>query len=1192
MPIQEGDIRLLKASVQDDVPEGGGRATGVAVVDGQSNNLFPDVSELDRTYGRISLRKVFAGVDTSTVDTYYGAHVIVAEPPSDPRVSVTLFTTASWSDERVAAANKLESYLALGAETRWSLYGNHLAGQRSVQVLAERSVASPAVGDVLGLVRRDAPYDQQFVRIVRIISRAVDQVLADQYGEYRRDILVMEISDPLRTPFPGGTAARYTADWYSPPTRVHATFAADATAYYGVAPLALAANTGDMVLRAGSIYSQLVPSARSEAPIIDARALGDQVLIVPIDGAPPLTFTSTAIANPGAAVQRFFGRAIARGSLAISVAGVTLTDDSNGAIVPTAGFSGTVEYATGAVSFARATGVNAVASFAAAQASAVATAGHSQSTPITIGNRGYTYVTNLSPAPAPGSVRVDYMALGRWYSLVDNGAGGLTGDDGVGTGMVDYATGSLAATLGALPDANTEVLYSWGAPAHYLSHVGTTVFAAPAVRIQIAGGALSPGQITLTYTAGGAAQVCTDTGAGAITGQGSGWVDYANGRIVLRPSLLPDAGTDVVTQYRQGLVVTETHPAGGASTQFTLGHAVLPGSVTLVFSDALGGQYTVRDDGAGAFVLADASLRNTSAGGGQNNSSFASATSYAVANPAGIGGSINYATGACALGAQVSVQVSEQRRQYTDYGGQWSSEWETGTVVTVASGNVQVSYRRATDTNGAPQSQSDPVPAVELDLLPTVANSLVPGSLRLTLGGAVYVDRAGSLVRDPSPATNSGLVAGTVNYAAGKAVIADFPGGASPSVSVACLTRRGYWREWQYRFRVAGAPLQPASLVLRANRAADSVQISVSSDAAGVLSAAQAAGSVDFEFGIVSLSFGSMVADATLTQQEKAEWWYHPSRVVGGQIFRPLLTLPDTAVYNAVAVSNLPLSAAVLGIDPVRLPVDGRVPVLRKGDVLVIHHTARRAPETVTNGQTITLGRVRIARVLVVGANGVSIPDGYTTDLDAGTITFTAVGGYSQPVTIAHRIEDMALCSDAQINGELTITRPLTHDFPLGSYVSSALLCGDLHARVSHLFDQVTWTSTWADVRIGTAASASYNAVQYPVVVTNDGAVQERWLILFTNTNTVNVIGETIGEIVTAHAITNLLAPINPATGSPYFSISAAGWGAGWSAGNCVRINTVAANFPIWVARTVLQGPPASAGDQFILGVRGDVDTP
>jgi hypothetical protein len=145
MAILDGDIVLLKSEVLDDVPEGGGMATGAAVVDGVSNNLFNDISELDRTYGDVSLRKVFPGVLTDDVDGYYGSHVIIAMAPADPRVSATLFTTRGWSDERTAAQNKLESYLALGAATRLTLYGNHLVGQRSVQVHCAHATASPDV---------------------------------------------------------------------------------------------------------------------------------------------------------------------------------------------------------------------------------------------------------------------------------------------------------------------------------------------------------------------------------------------------------------------------------------------------------------------------------------------------------------------------------------------------------------------------------------------------------------------------------------------------------------------------------------------------------------------------------------------------------------------------------------------------------------------------------------------------------------------------------------------------------------------------------------------------------------------------------------------------------------------------------------------------------------------------------------
>lgn len=1187
MPILDGDIQLLQSAVLDDVPEGGGMATGQEVVDGVSNNLFPDISQLDRTYGRISLRKVFPAVLTDTVDGYYGSHVIIAQAPGDPRVSAALFTTGAWPDQRTAAQNKLESYIAMGAESRYSLYGNHLAGQRSVQVHCSKTAPNPGVGDVFALVQRDNAANFQFFRVTRIVSRLVDQVFTDVHGDYLRDVLVLEIPDALRMAFAGSDVTRFTAGYYNPATRVHSTFPADATSYYGVAGLAQAASLGDLTIKADSVYTQLLPSALAESPIIDARCAGGRELIVPITGAPALTFSSAVSTAPGEVAVRYFGSAVKRGSVALSVSGVTLVDDSAGNLVTASGFTGSVDYASGSVALARSTGISATVNGTAAHAVALAIAVHTDSTPITIGNRGYTYVKNLSPAPSPGSVSVDYMALGKWYRLLDNGSGGLAGDDGVGAGMVDYATGSLSVTLGALPDTNTQIFFAWGTPAHHSSHVGGAVFQAPAMRITVPGGALQPSNLTVTYRAGGVDRVVTDDGAGALVGAGSGWVDYANGKLVLAPSLLPDSNSDVVTQYRQGAQVSSVHVAGGVSTNFVLANAVLPKSLTLVFSDNVGGRYTVGDDGAGNLVLREASLQATGSGG-QQFGAWTSRASIALSSTAGIGGTINYATGAVALGGQVDMVATTQSRDI--FNG--IKTWSQAPTLASSSGNIVATYRQAGNAAGALQTQTQPIEPLQIDLLPSVSNTLVPGSLRLTLAGSVYVDRAGSLVRDPSASTNAGLVAGAVNYAAGQVTLSDYAGGGAPVASVACLTRKGVWEDYEIRFRISGAPVQPASFALRANRASDSVQITASSDLTGDISGAETEGEVDAQFGLVSVRFGAWVADAGLSPQEKSEWWYDAGAVVLGQIFRPRLILTETALYNAVAVSCLPLSAAVLGLDPVRLPVDGRVPVLRKGDVLVVHHSATTAPAGVANGQTINLGRVRLARVRVIGANDATITAGYTQDLDAGTVTFTDVTGYSQPVRIEHRIEDMALCSDAQINGDLTITRPLTHDFPLGSLVSSALIMGDLKARVSHWFDQQTWTGVWSDTLIGSDASSSYNTVQFPVEVTNRGALQERWRIVFTNVTTVSVIGETVGQIVTGHAIANLLAPINPATGVPYFSIDPAGWGGGWSAGNVVRFNTVAANYPVWVARTVLQGPASQANDYFTIGIRGDVDTP
>ncbi len=116
MPIQSGDVKLLKSAVMADVPEGGGAPTGLVIADGVSNAIFPDISELDRAGGRVNLRKTFVQVATDDTDTYFGANVIVAEPPQDERVSVTLFSTRKTFDTREQAQTRIEAYLNKGPE--------------------------------------------------------------------------------------------------------------------------------------------------------------------------------------------------------------------------------------------------------------------------------------------------------------------------------------------------------------------------------------------------------------------------------------------------------------------------------------------------------------------------------------------------------------------------------------------------------------------------------------------------------------------------------------------------------------------------------------------------------------------------------------------------------------------------------------------------------------------------------------------------------------------------------------------------------------------------------------------------------------------------------------------------------------------------------------------------------------------
>lgn len=288
-----------------------------------------------------------------------------------------------------------------------------------------------------------------------------------------------------------------------------------------------------------------------------------------------------------------------------------------------------------------------------------------------------------------------------------------------------------------------------------------------------------------------------------------------------------------------------------------------------------------------------------------------------------------------------------------------------------------------------------------------------------------------------------------------------------------------------------------------------------------------------------------------------------------------------------------------LGIDPAPFAYQsGSVPAIRTKDKVLVHSTIGMTPATISNGQTVTTGRTTLSRLRVIGNNGTvhgtftrgqTAPTGlgFTADLDAGTVTFSSVSGLSQPVTVEHRIEELLRVTG--VSGiTVTFNRGLSRAYPAGTRVSSLLTLGDLQARVSLSFAQTTWTGAYADTVTGSSPAADYNVTSYPIAVVNKGSVGERWALIFTNTTSYRIVGELLGEIGTG-TIGADCAPNNPATGVPYFTILASGWGSGWAAGNVYRFNTLGANSPVWVGRCVAPSTP-SGSDAVTLQLRGYVN--
>ena len=197
-------------------------------------------------------------------------------------------------------------------------------------------------------------------------------------------------------------------------------------------------------------------------------------------------------------------------------------------------------------------------------------------------NRGYSYVTILRPLPAPGTVQISFRALGRNYSLADDGFGRLAGS---GSGTINYITGAVAITLDALPDDRSAVVFYWGQRESYTSRAGTLDFRAPEYAFELEKPGITPGSLSVTWLSAGVLRTATANTAGTFSGDAAGEVSYTQGIVRIRPAHMLDPGGSFQLDYtfsdvREELITgLSTDPAGQVS--FTLADQPAPGTLEL-----------------------------------------------------------------------------------------------------------------------------------------------------------------------------------------------------------------------------------------------------------------------------------------------------------------------------------------------------------------------------------------------------------------------------------------------------------------------------------------------------------------------------------------------------------------------------------------------------------------------------------
>ncbi len=629
MPIETKDLVIYESERLTDNADGGGKYNGQVIIDGQSNNLFDDVSELDRTMGDVSMRKIFPAVTTNDADKLMGATVFISENPKDPNVSALLFSTTSWTDERQAAKNRVENYKAKGGQIAGTPLDTHLKGMKLLQVAMFPQETESSVGDTIVLISDEGKTleHEQYLYIIKVETRTAITVIDGKYVEYK--IATYTLNDPLDMDYVGLSAQQ----WYSgqaSKTIIRDSIVADTGEYYASVGLGEDTQVGEYTVKAQSIFAQLIPSAQTESPIVDVNAAGESAILVPgNDGFITASFPTTV----GVSQNLYIGSSVMPSSLSFSLFGQPVTDQGGLLKTSTGTQVGTIDYQRGLIQWtASATAGATTLSITFKPAATPNQYFQSEARPVTQNNQSSNWNGVLVPIPTPGSLSISYMSQGKFYELKDDGTGQLKGSSSsFGSGMINYETGTWLLTTGALPDVDTPILLQWGTPMVTFVRSNLSVEKA-AFDFDLGQTGIAPG-VTINWILEGEAKTAVSNAQGKFTGDATGEINYATGAGKIIPNKLPQKNTQFTVIYNFGEQLTQTKsaiaPDLNQKLSFTIGTgaAIQPNSVELSIpvSDQLG-------QNAGTVKVFDVPINST--------------TGNLVNNAGEIQGTINYTTGA------------------------------------------------------------------------------------------------------------------------------------------------------------------------------------------------------------------------------------------------------------------------------------------------------------------------------------------------------------------------------------------------------------------------------------------------------------------------------------------------------------------------------------------------------------------
>ncbi len=1227
MAITTADLKFYRSERHTQEDDAGGQMSGNAIVSGESNQIFDDISDVARAAGAFHLAKIYPAVTSADTDKYLDSGTVIFRPPADPYTNVLQFSTGDYYDERGDWVGMLESSVSRGRRYAGWLYGMHITGQRALLIwMRPGNDEPPSAGSRLNIAAIDGvELHNEFVWVTKVTLSS--RTITDTQGQFVVDEITCDLAYPLQNAYTGIDPARYDPVTTEVSGLIYEVrYNPDMVQLTGIKSLALDASTGDYSIKTSDgIYQQIIPTGLQETAIADTTPAADNALIVAgaADSGTTMSLTTTlSLVKPDGTL--FVGGPVLPGSMTMTVSGATLTDLNGTILLGGTTVIGSLDYGNGIARFNSSCPNYGTASKTMIYRPAVKVirVGQTASMRVTAENRGYVYLLSLLPIPTPGSLRVSYQVNKVWYTIYENGNGLLSGvDSSYGSGNLNGITGTVAITTGALPDIDSDILLVWGTQTEFTQRgnlelnpikiTGTVVNGLPIRRGSFS---LSWGSVTVT-----------DDEKGVLAGTGGdGIVNYTTGAWEITPAVLPASGVEIAADYEY---ITE----GVRSYTFDYTNTTVNVDDTITVTvPALTDDWEPKTIQLDVMVITTGlpAPDSTDAEGGRLTDAGVTYRYHILLHDDGIGGllyeeipvgTVDYETHAVTfdpafygtLGVKssyysyktIGTWVDPETQEITEQKS-WVFSWIDNLMdTTVWLGEVSSSlipyntltYNLVTDFPDV-ESETLTVNLLQLDVTRGFEETI--SGVEFSIGSSRFVELNRQIFLNPNLETGTGTLAGTLDATTGAVRLNAWTAGATNAPVVKSLvTSRNVQLVSSVIFRTPVANIRPGSLQIRAYTETGTLLSDVV-PLSGILVTTDWTIGVDYPNGVVRIRFGLWKTVSTLTSEELLEPWYDADAVVniGGvdKIWKPTMVRAESVIYNAVAQSILPPDRDMIGIDAGRLPPDGNALIFQQGKLALIHHTDTIVETSLSPTQGIDCGRVRLYRVVIDDSDGQRLPASfYTVNRELGTVTMSPtldLTGYSGSYTISHTVADLVRLTAVDISGTLTLNKPLSHEYPADeSYASGVLFIGTLQARYTNLFAQSTWTSVWSDSLIGSAPLAQYNDTAYPIVVSNAGTYKDRILVKFTSATAFQVIGEQLGVIATGDVTTNC-SPVNQLTGQPYFTIDYRGWGSGWATGNCLRGNFIGANYPVDLIRAVQPSDPTGLDDSVELLFIGNTD--